>query len=190
MGNSVRREAVEQPIAAGAAQVGLAAAAVGSARRMRRIPGARRRVVTQSLAIDVPDHRGALRAAGPVAAGAVFADREGLAFRRGAGEHVVAVRREADARNDETALGERRHRAELVVVAVQVVDAGRHDLTLEVLPRAFADAAARMSGGLAAGFLRREIGVPGLSPGAVALGQCLAIPVGPLDATEIRALAG
>src|SRR4051794_17250406 len=143
---------------------------------MRRIPRARRRVVTQSLAIDVPDHRGALRAAGPVAAGAVFAGRKGLAFRRRAGEHVVAVWRKADARNDETALGERRHRAELVVVAVQVVDAGRHDLTLEVLPRPLADAVARMSGGLAIGVLGREIGVPRLAARAVTLGQCLAIP--------------
>src|SRR3954454_2732826 len=104
--DSVRREAVEQPVAAGAAQVGLAAAAVGSARGMRRIPRARRRVVTQSLAIDVPDHRGALRAAGPVTAGAGLSGRKGLAFRRRAGEHVVAVRREADAWNDETSLGE------------------------------------------------------------------------------------
>src|SRR4051812_22804273 len=152
---------------------------------MRRIPRARRRVVTQSLAIDVPDHRGALRAAGPVAAGAVFAGRKGLAFRSRPGEHVVTVRREADARDDETALRERRHRAELVVVAVQVIDAGRHDLTLEVLPRALADAVARIHRRLAARFLRREIGVPGLSPRAMALGQCLAIPVGTLDAAEV-----
>src|SRR3954471_16013027 len=157
---------------------------------MRRIPRARRRVVTQSLAIDVPDHRGALRAAGPVAAGAVFASREGLAVRRRAGEHVVAVRRKADAGNDETALGERRHRAELVVVAVQVVDAGRHDLALEVLPRALADAVASIGSRLAVGVLRREIGVPRLAARTMALGQRLAIPVGTLDAAEVGALAG
>src|SRR5205085_8189086 len=78
----VRREAVEQSVAAGAAQVGLAAAAVRTTRRMRRIPRAGGHVVAQSLAVDMADHRGALRAAGPIAAGAVFARREGAAFRR------------------------------------------------------------------------------------------------------------
>src|SRR5207244_2955601 len=136
----VRREAVEQSVAAGAAQVCLAAAAVRAARRMRRIPRTRRRIVAQSFTIDVTDHGCALRAAGPIAAGAVFAGREGVAFRSRAGQHVVAIWREADARNHQSALGERCRGAELVVVTVQVIDARRDNLALEILPRPFADA--------------------------------------------------
>src|SRR5262245_27208763 len=65
----VRGEAVEQAVAAGAPQVVLAAAAVGPARGMRRIPRLRRGIVAQTLAVAVADHRGALGAARPVAAG-------------------------------------------------------------------------------------------------------------------------
>src|SRR5580700_8941746 len=45
----IDRETIEQPVAAGTAQVGLAAAAVGAARRMRGIPRFRRVVVAQAL---------------------------------------------------------------------------------------------------------------------------------------------
>src|SRR5437764_10946935 len=74
---SVRREAIEQAVAAGAAQVGLAAAAVVAARGMRGVPGFRLDGVGQAFAVDVAEHGGAAAAAGPVAAGAVLAGAEG-----------------------------------------------------------------------------------------------------------------
>ena len=40
------------------------------------VPGARRRIVAQSLAVDMADHRGALGAARPVAAGLVLTQRK------------------------------------------------------------------------------------------------------------------
>src|SRR5258705_13801571 len=88
-------EAIEQPAAAGAAQIGLAAAAVWSARGMRGIPRPCWRVVAQPLAVDVADHGRALGAAGPVAAGAILTGRESAAFRGRAGQDVVTVRSKA-----------------------------------------------------------------------------------------------
>src|SRR5260221_3956686 len=72
----VRGEAVEQTVAAGASQIVLAAAAVGSARGMRRIPRLGRGVVAQALAVAVADHGCAFGAARPVAAGSVLAQLE------------------------------------------------------------------------------------------------------------------
>src|SRR5688572_26356340 len=66
------REAVEQSIAAGALQVVLAAAAVWSARGMRRIPRQHGWRGVQPLAVMVAHHGGAGGALGPVAAGAVI----------------------------------------------------------------------------------------------------------------------
>src|ERR1041384_2646825 len=60
----VAGEAVEQPVAAGAAQIALAAAAVRTARGMRRVPRLRCIVVTQALPVDMADHGRALGAAG------------------------------------------------------------------------------------------------------------------------------
>src|SRR5689334_20666743 len=93
-------EAVEQPVAAGAAQIGLAAAALRTARGMRGIPRMRGRVVAQSDAVVMAEHRRALRAARPVATGAVVAGREGGAVRLRAGQDVVPVRRVAASVDD------------------------------------------------------------------------------------------
>src|SRR5262245_47035463 len=101
---SVHREAVKQPGAAGAHEVRLAAAALRSARGMRRVPGFRRRVVGEALAVDVAEHGRALRAAGPVAAGAILACGERRAVHLRAGEGVVLVRRRAGAAGDRIAL--------------------------------------------------------------------------------------
>src|SRR2546427_12972982 len=62
----VRREPVEEAVAAGGAQRILAAAAPLPARGMRRVPRLRGVVVAQALAVVVPDHRRALAAARPV----------------------------------------------------------------------------------------------------------------------------
>src|SRR5690348_15496978 len=77
----VRREAVEESRPAGALEIVLAAAAVRTARWMRRIPRFRRVVVTQALAVDVAEHHGALRAARVILARAILAGREGTAVR-------------------------------------------------------------------------------------------------------------
>src|SRR3979411_2461084 len=70
-------EGEEQTVAAaGARQVGVAAAAIGATRGMRRIPGFRSIVVAQALPVVVADHRRTCLTLGPVAAGAVFAGRE------------------------------------------------------------------------------------------------------------------
>src|SRR5436309_101927 len=58
----IRGEAIEQAVAAGAAQIGLAATAVRAARGMRRVPRFRGIVVAQALAVMMADHRGALPA--------------------------------------------------------------------------------------------------------------------------------
>ena len=54
---SVRRETVQQAIAAGAPEIGLRAAAIRTARRMRAVPGFRRVIVTQANAVDMTEHR-------------------------------------------------------------------------------------------------------------------------------------
>src|SRR6185295_3854603 len=128
-------EAIEQPIAPGAAQIALAAATVRPARGMRGIPRPRRRIVAQPLAVDVTNHRGALGAAGPVAAGSIVTGRERAAFRRRAGQDIMTIRRKANAGNDLAALAQRRIKAELVTVTVQIVHTRRNDLALEILPR-------------------------------------------------------
>src|SRR6266704_3422866 len=73
---SVRRKTIKQAVAAGALEVGLRAAAVRSARRMRAVPGFRRIVVAQSDAVGMAHNRRTLRAARPVLADAVVAGRE------------------------------------------------------------------------------------------------------------------
>src|SRR5262249_38832164 len=85
----LRGKAVEQAVAAGAPQVVLAAAAVGPARGMRRIPRLGRGIVAQTLAVDVADHGRALGAACPVAAGSVLAGWKRPPVHLRAGKNVV-----------------------------------------------------------------------------------------------------
>src|SRR5262245_66685789 len=113
---------------------------------MGRIPRFRRGVVAQTLAIDVADHRRALGAAGPIAAGPVLAGRESFAVRLRAGQDVVIVRRVADAGDHGAALGLRYLHAELVAVAVKIVDVLRNDLPFELLPGAASDTIAAVDG--------------------------------------------
>ena len=65
-------EAIEQAVAAGAAEVRLAAPAFRTAREMRGVPRPRLGIVAQTLPVDMPDHRRALSAARPVVAGLVL----------------------------------------------------------------------------------------------------------------------
>src|SRR5262245_50131625 len=184
---SVRREAVQQAVTTGALQVGLAAAAIRAARRMRRVPRLGRLVVTQPLAVMMSHHGGALGALGPVATGAVVARRERAAVRLRPGQHVVPVGRVGAAVDRLALLGERRLLADLVVRAVEVIDILRDHLALGVLPGSAADAVARVDG---VATLGAEIGPPRAAAGAGALRQLLAMAVGALEAAEIAALAG
>src|SRR5258708_21985472 len=94
--SSVRSEAVQQAGAAGADQILLAAAALRSARRMRRIPGTHRRRGSTG-AVGMSEHRRALRAACPVLAGIVLTRRECGAIWPRSRQHVMAVWRVAQA---------------------------------------------------------------------------------------------
>src|SRR3989442_1557790 len=93
MSRLLRGEAVEQAVAAGTLQIVLTAAPVRAARGMRRVPRLRRIVVAQALPVMMADHRRALAALRPVAAGTILAGRERGAVRLGAGQDVVHVRR-------------------------------------------------------------------------------------------------
>src|SRR5215471_3368536 len=135
----VRGEAVEQAVAAGASQIVLAAAAVGPARGMRRVPRFRRRIVAQTLAVAVADHRGALGAARPVAAGSVLAGRKRPPVHLRAGQDVVGVGGVAHTGNHGAPLGQRHRHAEFVAVAVEIVDVLGDNLAFEILPRAVSD---------------------------------------------------
>src|SRR5262245_15469110 len=88
----VSGEAVEIAIAAGASQIALATAAIRPARGMRRVPRLGGGVVAQAPAIAMADHRGTLRAAGPVAAGPVLAWRESPAVSLRTSQNVMSGR--------------------------------------------------------------------------------------------------
>src|SRR5262245_32962857 len=86
---SLRREAVEQPVATRARQVGLAASAVRSARGMRGIPRQHGRRGIEALAVVMSHHGGTSGTLGPVAARAIFTGRECGAVGLRAGQDVV-----------------------------------------------------------------------------------------------------
>src|SRR5205085_7139199 len=183
---SVRGEAIQQPVAAGALQVGLAAAAVRSARGMRGVPRQHRRGVVEALAIVMADHRGALRAFGPVAAGAVVGAREGGTVRLRAGEDVVAVRRVAAAVDDLALLAE----PGLLVGVVGAMQLGKvlgDHHALAVHPGAAADAILRVHG---VGAPRAQVRPPRLPARANRLRKLLAMAVCACEPAEVSALAG
>src|SRR5260370_26575869 len=187
-GTSVRRKAIKQAVAAGALEVGLRAAAVRSARRMRAVPGFRRIIVAQSDAVGMTHYRRTLRAARPVLAGAVVAGRERGAVWLRSRQHVMAVRRVATAVVDIALLAQRGLFCQ-AVGAVQLGDIlGDHD-AFRIPPRPFADAVARIRGRRSVGCLRREKGAPGLRAGAHGLRQRLAVIVGPGQTAEVAAVA-
>jgi len=136
------------------------------------------------------EHGAAELAARPVVAGHVEVARKCAAVGGRAGQDVVPVGVESEPGDHGAALGQRGRRAEPDVCAVQVVDALRHHLALEILPRALADAVAGIHRSGAGSGIGAEIGAPGLVAGADGGGKLLAVPVGALDAAEIGALAG
>src|SRR5712691_4002169 len=187
-GTSVRRKTIKQAVAAGALEVGLRAAAVWSARRMRAIPGFRRVIVAQSDAVGMAHNRRTLRAARPVLAGAVVAGRErGTVWLRSR-QHVMAVRRVATAVVDIALLAQRRLFCQ-AVGAVQLGDILGDHYAFRIPPRPLADAVTRIHGWLTVGGLGREISAPGLRAGARGLRQRLAVIVGPGETAEVAAVA-
>src|SRR5262249_55632295 len=136
---------------------------------MRRVPRLGGRVIAQALAVDGADHRGALGAAGPIAAGSVVSGWKCTPVRLRACQHVVVVGRIADTGNHGAALGQRGLHAELVVVAVKLVDVLSDNFAFEILPRSPSHAGAGVDGFSAARCLRAEIGAPRLAAGAGAL---------------------
>src|SRR5260370_17961565 len=100
----------------------------------------------------------------------------------------MIVRLVAETRNPGAALGEPVVAVDLVVGAVQVVDAGRDHDALGVLPRAFADTVARIDGLDGRGLGAAEIGPPRLVAGACGVGQGLAVGVGARNPANIAAL--
>src|SRR5499427_5592935 len=180
------REAVEEAVASGALQIVLATAAVGPARGMRRVPRLRRVVVAQPLPVVMADHRRALAALGPVAAGAILAGRERGTVRLRARQDVVRVRRVAAPVDGVALLGERGLLVD-VVRAVKLGEVLGDDDAFGVLPGPCADAVARVDG---AGALRAQIRFPGLGARARRRPEQLAELVGAREPAEIGALAG
>ncbi len=139
-------------------------------------------------AVGMTEHRRALRAACPVLAGTVFARRECGTIRLRSRQHVMAVRRIAEAVVDLALFGQRRLLGD-IVFAVQLGDILCDHDALGILPGPLADPVARIHRRLAVGSLGREIGAPGLAAGARRLRQCLAMIVGPGKTAEVAAIA-
>jgi len=135
------------------------------------------------------EHRGAGGAAGPVVARRIFASRERAAVRLGAGENVVHVRFVAARVDHLTFFAERGFLADLVVIAVEIVDIFCNEYTLDVFPRTFAYTITRVNGGFAIGRCVAQICTPGVIAGADGVGKRLAVFVGARQTTEICAFA-
>ena len=135
------------------------------------------------------DHRHALCTAGPVVAGLVVTGRKRPTVRLRAGQGVVIVGRVADTRDHGSPFGQRCLHAELVVVAVKIVDALRDDLAFEILPGAVTDTVACVDRLCVAGRLGAEIGTPCLAARTGSFRQCLALAIRTFQATKIGALA-
>jgi len=180
---------VEQPVAARAPQVVLTASAIWSARKMRGIPRFRHVIITQSVAVDMADHRRALRAARPIVAGLVFFGRKGAAIRLRAGQHIMIIRRKASTRNHRAALGHRALHVQSIFGAVEIFDGLGDDLAFEILPGAAPDAVTGVDGRGTIHGLRAEISPPGLAARARVLGQSLTLPIRTFQSAKIGPLA-
>src|SRR5262249_58793700 len=86
-------------------------------------------------------------------------------------------------------LGQRRLHAELVGVAVQIVDVLGDNLAFEILPGAVSDAVAGIDCLRAVRCLAAEIGAPRLAARTRALRERLAVPISPFQAAKVCALA-
>src|SRR5712672_2416278 len=183
---SLLREAVEQAAAAGGDEIRLRTAA----RHMRRDPGLLVHGVGDAFTVGVAQHGAAEGAARPVVASQVEIARESLAFQVGARQHVMHVGRVAAQFNGIALFIHNIRAGDLVVVAVQIGDAGGDDSALGILPGAVADTVARIDGAALGSRVRAQIGAPSLGAGTSRSGELLAVLVGACKAAEVRAFAG
>src|SRR5262245_41241886 len=157
---------------------------------MRCVPGLGKDRVREAAAIDVANHGAAERRARPIVARQIEVARKYAALGRRAGHDVVIIRRVADTGDDGAALGQRCLHAELVVVAVQIVDVLRDDLALEVLPGAVSDPVAGVDWAALRTRIGAQVRAPSLAAGAGRRRQRLAMAIRALQAAKIPALAG
>lgn len=158
---SIRREAIEKTVATCLANILRST----SHCRMRRVPGARPRVVDRANTVVVTDHCSAFGAVlGPVTARHVWKEcaSKGGAIRTRAGEDVMLVRLFAAAIDHPAVLIQRRLLVQVVVRGMQVIDALRDHDALGVVPRARADPLTRMHDVriVEFGALRAQVGPP------------------------------
>src|SRR6185295_13745381 len=86
------------------------------------------------------DHCGTGGTARPIFARPILTGWKRPAIWLRSGQYVVIIRRIASPGDDGAALGQCTLHVKLVVVAVQIVDVRRDNLTLKILPRASSDA--------------------------------------------------
>ena len=155
---------------------------------MRRVPRFRGHALVEPGLVVVADHGRALAALRPVAAGGVHVAGDEAAVGLRAGEHVVLVRRVAPAVDDRPALGEGGLLGE-AVGAVQLLHVCGDHVALRVLPRATADALARVDAGHVGRRLLAQVGAPCAAAGACGRGERLAVSVGAGQAAQVGAVA-
>src|SRR5436305_251667 len=182
---SIVHEAVEELRAARRLER-LVAAAAGAVRGVPRLHVPR---LLQAHPVVVADDGGPVAALRPVPAGRVAARRRIHALRIGPCDDVVHVHRVAAAAHRLSLLRKRGLLVDLVLVRMQIGDVLRHHHAVEVLPRALADAIARVDARLAAGRRGAEIGVPVGVLRACGLRKLVAVRVRAFEAAEIGAVA-
>src|SRR5688572_28978158 len=140
----------------------------------------------------MPDHGGTVAPGlGPVAAGHVGLRGERRAVKTRAGEDVVLVRLVAAAVHFRAFLVERGFLVDVVVRGVEVGDVARDPVTLRVVPGTGAYPIASVDHVSVARRLAlgAQVGAPRAAARAHVRSERLAVPVGALDAAQIRALA-
>src|SRR5262245_28452906 len=149
-------EAVEQTRAAGRLQIILTAAT----RAMRGVPRYHMPGGLEAGTVVMTHDGRAFAALGPVPAGGVATSRREIAHWVRAGQNIMLVRLIAAPLDGLALLAQRRLLGEIDVVRVQVVQALRDHHALGVVPRALADAIARIDAGVAAGKGRAQVSAP------------------------------
>src|SRR5262245_53643822 len=134
------------------------------------------------------DRRRTFAVARPVAAGAVRRIRRHSTIKARIGEDVMRVRRVATTVHHRALLRQAVLLRQLVVVAVQVIDARRNDDALRIHPRTLADAITRVDGLVRSFCLLTEIRVPGLATDTRSFCQPLAVAIGTGESAELRAV--
>ena len=144
--------------------------------------------VLEAEAVMMAEDRRTFAVLGPVAAGRVAAGRREHAFRIRSRQHVVRIDAVSATADGRALLGECGRLGDLVRYRVEIIDACGDDDALGILPRALADAVARVDAGVASRCGRAQIGAPVGLGGSCRLGKGLAVGVGAGEAAEIGAI--